>query len=200
MNIKRIGITILIFFMLRFVISCCNCPETKKFFYKYDAIDIISMDNSGDKPIIVRGGKIPKQAYGFRLYFSMSQFTTLKLLDLISFKPLYAQDCWCPPEMEFMAHDTITELKIITLNDFDSTHFANSDISSYFKILTYKYINISDYIKSPEMIYDKVHDKDSADFFLMVSPVNKGEYRFKVDVLMSGGTTLTATINPIILE
>ena len=201
MRIKKIALVLFIGFALRLVVSCCDCPEEAVFKYTFDYIETRHLDNAGKTPAIVDSGTILKEAYGLQIEFSLIQLACNKTLNFSAFNSAYATSCGCPPELQYLAQDTISAIRIKTLNNFDQTHPADSDISGYFKVLDYdNYITIQELIDAPEMIYYEKPDKDLMKVFLMQAPTQTGEYRFQVELLLSNGTTLTSVTTPINLE
>jgi hypothetical protein len=201
MKIGKIGVLLLIAFLVRLSISCCDCPPTTSYKYSFDSVDIFNIDNSGQTPVLVTSGTIPKEAYGMQIECSLKQIAFNKFRVFETFNSVYAYDCFCPPEIEYIAQDTITDLRIMSLNDFDETHPANSNISEYFKVLTHKtYITIQNYIDSPEIIYYEVPDKEIITLYLMQPPTITGEHRFLVEIELSGTVTLISSTTVISLE
>jgi hypothetical protein len=201
MKIRKIGVIILIAFTIRLSLSCCDCPATNTYQYTFDSIKIFHIDNSGQTPAIVDSGIIPKEAYGLQIECSLGQLAFYKCADFASFNTIYAYDCFCPPEIQYVAQDTISEIKIISLNDFDTTHPADSEISEYFKVLTSNtYITIQQYLDYPETIYYEKPDQEVIAIYLMQPPIITGEHQFLVEIDLAGGTMLTSTSTLISLE
>ena len=199
----KFGVIIFIGFSIRLIISCnpCDCPETTTYKYKFDSVKILHIDNSGQTPVVVDTGTIPKEAYGLQLECSLSKLAFHKSSDFTGFNSSYAFECFCPPETQYFAQDTISEIRITSLNAFDNTHPVNSEISDYFKVLTYNtYITIQKYIDYPETIYYGEPYIEIIRIFLMQPPLITGEHRFKVEIELSGGLILTSTSSLINLE
>jgi len=201
MRIKKIVIVLAIGFLLRLVVSCCDCNEGAEFKYTFDCMEAFHIDNAGQTSIVVEGGTILKEAYGIQIEFALLQLACNKPFSFSAFNSAYAFKCECPPEIQYLAQDTISSIQIKAINDFDQTHPANSDISDYFKVLDYdNYITLQEFIDAPETMYETKPVKDSVRIFLMQPPVHIGEHRFQVEVLLSNGTILTAETTPINLE
>jgi hypothetical protein len=201
MKFGKIGVIILIVFTLRLSISCCDCPPTTTYNYNLDKIEIFHIDNSGQTPVIVNSGIIPKEAYGLQIECSLEQLALQKSSVFASFNSIYAYDCFCPPEIQYVAQDTISSIKIISLDEFDSYHPANSDISEYFKVLSSKnYITIRQYLDYPETIFLVMPEQEVISLYLMQPPIITGEHQFLVEIGLESGTTLTATSTLINLE
>lgn len=201
MKIRKIGVILLIAFTVRLSLSCCDCPETNTFKYTFDSIQLFHLDNSGKKPVIVNSGTIPKEAYGMQIEFSLGPMASGSIPDLTLFNSACAYDCFCPPEFEYVAEDTISGMKIISLNDFDDTHPADSDISEYFKVHTgMVYRTFQEYTDHPENIYFDKPSREDIEILLMQPPTFTGQHQFRAEIELSDGTTLVATSTLISLE
>ncbi len=198
---KKPLIILLIIFAIRVLVSCCDCLDSTYLKYTFDSIETVHIDNSGQNPKYINSGTILKEAYGIQIKLSLNQLAFFKPLNFGAFNSTFAFDCECPPEIQYLAQDTISEIKIITLNDFDNNHLANSEISVYFKVYTYSnYITIQEFIDTPENIYYEKPDKKFIDIYLMQAPEITGEHQFKVEIGLSNGSILSSTTSLITLE
>jgi hypothetical protein len=201
MNLTKIGVLILIGFTTRLIVSCCDCPPSTTYKYKFDSIKLSHIDNSGQTPVYVDSGTIPKEAYGLQIELSLSKLALHKFSDFAGFNSTCAFDCFCPPETQYFPQDTLSAIRIISLNDFDNTHPANSEVSEYFKVLTYNtYITIQEYLDYPETIYSGQPFIELIGLYLMQAPLVTGDHRFRVEIVLSDGTTLISTSTLIMLE
>jgi len=201
MRIKKIALVLSIGFALRLIVSCCECQPPVEFKYTFDCIETFHLDNSGQAPAIVDKGVIHKEAYGIQIEYSLLPLACNKPFSFSAFNAAYAYSCRCPPDIQYLAQDTISAIRIKNLNDFDQTHPADSDISDYFKVLDYdKYITFQELIDAYETMYEEKPEKDLIKIFLMQPPTQTGEHRFQVEFLLSNGTILTSVTTPIKLE
>lgn len=201
MRIKKIALVLFAGFTLRLIVSCCDCQLPVEYKYTFDCIETFHLDNAGKVPSIVEKGVIRKEAYGLQIEFSLLQLACNKPFRFSAFNAAYATSCACPPEIQYLAQDTISAIRVKNLNDFDQSHPANSDISDYFKVLDYdKYITFQELIAAPETLYVEKPVKDSIQLFLMQPPTQTGEHRFQVEFLLSNGMILTTVTSPINLE
>jgi hypothetical protein len=201
MKMRKIGTIIILGFCLRVIISCCNCPETITSKYTFNSIETAHIDNSGELPVYIKNGTISKESYGIQIELSLKQIAINHKLDLSGFSSTHAMTCCCPPEFEYFAQDSMIGINITTLNDFDLLHKENSVISEYFKVYIYSdYYTIQDFLEFPAEMYEEQMLKYILELYLMKSPEIIGEHSFKIDILLSNGTTLTATTTAINLE
>ncbi len=198
---RKIGLIIIIGFILRLIVSCCDCPDTKEYRYTFNSIEVFHVNNSGQTPVIVDNGIIPKEAYGLRLECLVAKLAFNESIKFFEISSAYAFDCDCPPEIAYFAKDTISNIRITTLNNFDDSHPAGSDISDFFKVFKNdSFITIQEFIGFPERAYYENPDNEIINFYLLKSPSIIGEFRFKIEILLSDGTNLTSVTSAITLE
>ncbi|KAF0130052.1 MAG: hypothetical protein FD155_1838 [Bacteroidetes bacterium] len=181
--------------LLKVLTSCCECLESSIFRYTFNSIETVHINNAGEKPIFVNDGTISKEAYGLLIRLSLSQIAAGSRLS--GFSSANAMRCDCPPEMQYIAQDSLAGIRIFTLNDFDAAHLSDSDISDFFSV---NYASISDYLENPAKVYYDPVAQDSIIMYLMYAPEFSGEHQFKVEIAISDGSTLSAVSSPIILE
>jgi hypothetical protein len=201
MRIRKAAFIILTVFTSRIIISCCDCPMTTEYQYSFDYISLYNLDNSGKDLIISQTNIIPKKAYAILIDFSLLK-VSLNNFQLEGFPAANAIDCFCPPETRYSPKDTITSITITTIKTFDNQHPAESDISSFFKLLGFdRYIPIQEFLSEPERIYEYTKpENEKIELFLLQPPSVAGEYSFKVEVILSDSRLLSMTTNPVILE
>jgi hypothetical protein len=138
--------------------------------------------NNGDQTVIVSSdNSIPKAAYGIRLNFKIQPYNY----------PLSYDSC-----LHLIAADTIVQIKIYTLYDFDATHPANSDISAYFKVGETEKQNASNGYSythfTPIQAYLTTHADqtwfDQIDFLLMTEPQLNSSHEFKVELVKNNSS------------
>jgi hypothetical protein len=199
MRLRRIGFVISAAFLLRAIVSCCDCPETQENKYTYSGIEVYNLDNSDEYPEVAESGNIPKEAYGIRVVLGLYQIS--KMSPVSFFPEASAYDCFCPPEVLFTAKDTINSILIKTLFGFDSLHPSNSDVSEYFKVLEgQKYITLDEFINLTTQEYYEKPVEYSFDLFLLKAPAFTGKFKFTVEIGFSNSNELQATTKPIYLE
>jgi hypothetical protein len=194
---KKPAFLIFTVFCLRILISCCDCFDSTTLWYRFDSVSTIHIDNAGPDPVYVQEGQILRMAYGIRLKLSIQQFASQNKMHLPGFHNSFATSCECPPEFLYLPQDTITDIRIITLNDFDAAHQAGDDISRYFAVNAY--MTLENYLKRPAETYYEPVPEDYISLYLMQPPAGSGEYNFRAEITLSGGTILSATATPIYL-
>lgn len=86
-----------------------------------------------------------------------------------------------PPSYRF--NDAISEVQIISQDDFDSTHTAGTDITEYFTLPDY----------AAETLYDEYNEEGrigSHAFLLEYLPPNKGVYKFTFKYKFASGRVI----------
>ncbi len=197
-NSKKITLFFAILVLLDFSSSCCR-KYGSALDYTNCQISVENIDNSGEKPIIVQTTDVPKEAYGIRLNLIRS-VGTCQLDNYQSFLFPSAYACKDNSNVtEYRPLEAISAIKIITLNDFDTTHQANNDVTSYFYLLEKDgFISINDYLSGQDFIYyDTSAMNLKLDLLLMTAPTQGTQHQFSIEVYLTDGRILTAE-TPII--
>ena len=192
----------IVFFVLMQSFTCEEpCQIHEPMIYKYIAITTDNFDNNKEYQIVSETNIIYSKAYGIRL----TLYTDIHD-SVLGYKKDYCYD--------FSADDSIRVIKIFTLNDFDSEHPKDSEISEFFRFLDYSevpefasnvnrrsvrtYLPIKDYSEiikqeSKTFIRKKIED----DFLLFKSPQNLQNHQFRIDIEFYKGRILSGT-TPIV--
>lgn len=156
------------------IVSCnyCKCSPSPDREYKYKELLITSMQYSfeGDSTYTVSQSSkdtLANNEYGISIqinYELISQALPTKNFDFVN--SAYACDCVLGNSF---SNDSLNNLRILTLNDFDNEHPAGTDITANFKILNQNY--------SPK--------------YISYEPIDKfaGNYLYAIDY--NGQTTLS---------
>lgn len=108
---------------LAFLIICCtiflfSCRKYGYYHYRMIGLKAYNQDNSGRIPVDTNAAYLPAKAYCIRLEYS--------------YVYAGADDEVSKTESEHVTDNNITDFKIYTLTDFDSTHPALSALNEYF--------------------------------------------------------------------
>ena len=195
---------IILFFLLVPVASalfyaCCPCDvETQHSNYSHKAIFLKNLDNSGEKAIESESLQLNKNAYGIRLYLEREKVVVAraKPINSIFFQSTYATSCECPPEFLYFPSDSIVSIKIFTVNNFDSQHFENSDVTDYFRVGVSS--TIESYVAKMRYTYASGYaygveywEKElKLDLLLMTAPIANNKQQFEIHVALSDGRIL----------
>lgn len=193
MKTKKIIFILLLPLILEIVVSCCECIEPIYQKYTNKALSINNLDNSGREPIVSTSTSIIKTAYGIRIQLLGEKIAGIERPNSIFIQSAFAfTKCNCPPSYQFLPKDSITTIKILSLNDFNSTHSANSEISDYFKVYKYySFSTIQDYIRNTNPVLN--YESDLAikiDLLLMTAPTINNQHKFRVQITLSDGRVL----------
>lgn len=200
-NSKKIGLFFAFLILLDFSSSCCR-KYGNVLDYTNCQIAVENLDNSGADPVVIQTADVPKEAYGIRLNLTRS-VGTCQLDNYQSFLFSSAYACKDNSNVtEYRPLEGISAIKIITLNDFDTTHQANNDVTSYFYLLEKDgFISVYDYLSGQDFIYyDTSAMSLKLDLFLMTTPTQSTQHQFRVEVYLTDGRILTAetpTVNLI---
>jgi hypothetical protein len=167
----------------RYIIPCTsiNTPFT------WDTIFTNNLNNQYESVMLSSNDSVPKKAYGIRLNFKITPYAGTVSSDSCAY---------------LVPSDTIIDIKILTIYDFDAIHLANSDVSDYFEIASpasgnqsyntgYSYISFSsikDYL-AETTDQSQFHQLD---FLLTTSPQLNTKNEFKI-VIEKKHSTLIVT-------
>jgi len=226
MRIRKILIIALLPLILECIISCCDCEEIPYInyndlsSYSHAAMLISNLDNSGPTPLLVENDTVPCCAYAIRvvvdrqekalddqdMYSLAHPSKTKNLLTPIQHQGLmqsaYAFSCHCPEERIFIPADSLLSVHVYCLDDFDSSHPAGSDISSYFRIYRNEYMMVladAHYLSNYELnsLDDEVLEFN---LLLMEAPSSEGPQQFRVEINLSDGRVLEERTDAIVLS
>lgn len=197
---KKILFFLFLPLLTELVLSCCDCPETQTLHYTNKTMLLQHLDNSGSGPVVTTSGRVPKAAYGIRI--DVVREKTAAHRKTLFLPAAYAYSCGCPPPLEILPRDSITAIRVFTLQDFDASHAAGSDVSGYFKSYTpYYFLSITDYLqKSRTVLLDESELSTRVDLLLMTPPALNTLHQFRVRLTLSDGRTLEQETTPIDLS
>lgn len=141
--------------------------------------------------------------YGFTLSIGRSSFPCAIQKKSIAFiNQSYAFSCDCPENYKYMPHDSIKELSIITLNDFNTSKRSGDTINEYFEIhsngVNY---NINNYIQNNyNASIESGEINKQIRFKLTTIPETNSFQKFRVHLTLSNGDTASVSIREIYLN
>lgn len=158
-------------------VLCLSTTCDEDTFNEMTGITVSVIDNSGDKFRMADDGRCPKEAMILQI----------------------------EPEWDATGYNSgkltspIVGLRIITLNDFDDSHKAGSDVSEYFK--TYP----KELCPNENTVYDSLENGTPIDswqtghscFKALLKAPAPGDYAFRVDMELKDGETFTYTTQTI---
>ena len=200
MKWTKVLLVIIIPVFIEILVSCCNCPAIRYSTYMHCSVEISNVDNSGERPILTKSDTIKKDSYGISASIKRSEniCKIYKPQQSIFFQSAYATSCNCPPEFEYSARNRIIAINVVTLEDFDATHPANTDVSEYFMVYNFsKEDSINNYIKNLETTLYFVQEEDPLQFYLLLKtpPTSGSKQQFRVDISLSDESLLSMQTN-----
>jgi hypothetical protein len=196
---KKVTLIFLAAFCSEIIIACCNCPELYINQYKFEYLSAFNLDNSGANSVI-SASPIPRNAYGIKLQLGLRELSMEDCSHFSLFSQANAMCCLCGSDTTITPRDTITSLKITTINKFDDNHPGGSNVTGLFKTLKQgNYVGIDSVITRPD-IYFKRTETEFIELYLFTPPKEVGEYSFKVDLVLSDDTHLSAVTKPVNLK
>lgn len=181
--------------MVELIVACCDCIEPTYFNYTNCSITINNLDNSGAEPIVTQSNTISKDAFGIRVVINRNEnICKVETNKSLFIQSAYATSCDCPPEFQYLPLDSITSVKIITVNDFNSEHLENTEVSEYFFVYRgHEFYKIDEYVDNIETtLYDFENPTLEFDLLLMSPPTIGTEHQFQVTVELSDGRIFNA--------
>ncbi len=180
------------------IVSCCDCEPPEDFTYSNCTLVTQNLNNSGPAPIVTNEENVPKEAFGLKVVINRKENVCMKNTPMLFSTSAYAVFCECFPETNFNGLDSILSLNIFTINDFDSTHLAGSNVSNYFKAYKGSYINLDKYAQLLQEEFYSLNDTiATGDILLLNVPDNEGPHQFRTEIMLSDGRTLES-ISPSI--
>jgi hypothetical protein len=191
MKISKVFFILLFPLIAEMIVSCCDCAEPEHFRYTNSELAVSNLDNSGQFPEESNTPEIIKSAYGIRVRV-LTELACLEKKRSFIIGNAYATSCDCEPGLQFHPKDSVTGIKVFSLNDFDSLHSAGSDISAYFMVYKlYRFSDISDHLdKDDPSFYDDQERLKALDLLLITAPSTGTQHRFAVEVHLSDGRIL----------
>lgn len=191
------GVLILLFPLIaECVISCCyDCYEPEVLGeVSHCDLSVQAFNNAGTQPEFNLGDKnVPKEAFGLQLNFQMAEFSC----EAPTFQPIqfipstYAcsgGNCFYPI---YIRLDSISDISITNLQDFDSNHPANSDVTDlFYGFNSFTYQSVSELIASSDLT-DESFPELRYRLLLMTPPKDSAEISFRVDITLSDGRTFS---------
>jgi len=189
---KKLILLLLLPFLLDLAISCCNCLDTLTHHYTNKTLAVSALDNSGQEPKEITTGSVVKAAYGIRVQLTREKIARLHKPRIVFGQAAYAYSCNCRATDEYLPNDSITAIRIITLQHFNNDHPANSDVSIYFKVyMSSRFYPLDDYLKyMGATFYDETELQSSFNMLLMTPPASGGAHQFRVQFILSDGRIL----------
>jgi len=186
--------------MAELFVACCDCPEPTILNYTNCDLSVTSLDNSGEKPQIALSDTILKSAYGIRVNIERKE-GHCEIADRHPsfFQLANAISCDCPPELQYLPLDSLMAVKVFSVNEFDESHWKNSDVSNFFYVYgSYEFTPIPEFINHlPATLYDWTNTNFEFDILLMTPPEFGSEHQFIIVVELSDSRELEAQTNLI---
>ncbi len=189
MKIKKALLFLFIPFFADMLVACCDCEEPQLFKYTHTGLVLMHLDNHGRLPVITADDPVLKEAYGIRVLLKGEAVAFQQPSFSFFISRSYAFSCRCEATIQYLPKDSITGFRIITMNDFDPQHPAETDISDYFRLLSgYDYSTITDFLHKEAEIFTYDNPRQIVlDAMLVHPPTQKGACRFRVEIDLSDG-------------
>lgn len=131
MKLARILCWLLFPLVVGVVQSCCYCEGEVEYKFEVSSTDVYNLDNSGIEPKITDADTISKAAYGIELKLTTAKITKADVHPFSFINSASAMKCVCY-SFSGTSKDSVLSIKIFTVNDFDTSHKAGSDVTAIF--------------------------------------------------------------------
>ncbi len=201
MKTKRIIALMLLPLLLDvLIVSCCDCAPPENFSYTNCTVETQNLNNAGPKAEVTNADNVPKEAFGLRLTINRRKNVCMNSAPPMFSSSAYAFDCDCD-RINFNSLDSIKLLEVYTINDFDSTHLAGTNVTDYFKAYRSQYIGLTRYAEIlQEEFYSLSDTTATVDLLLLNTPTNEGPHQFRTEIKLSDGRVLESISSSILLK
>lgn len=189
MKLKKVFLLLLLLVIAETWMACCDCEAPKYYNYTHTGMVLLNLDNRGQNPVIASDYPIPKEAYGIRIILTTEATARQKPAFSFFIQSAYAFSCKCEAGTQYLPRDSVVNLRIFTLNDFDAEYPAGSEISDYFRILSSDhYTTVPGYLSQSGATFTYNEPREVLlNTMLLQPPVQKGNYRFRIEIELSDG-------------
>lgn len=167
---------------LAFLFICCySCRHRGDFLYETTSMYVGNADASGEKIVDDGIESLPASAYSIKLV-------------LHNVVTEYAGPNKNDDESGYLRKYPLTEFKIYSLQNYNQTHPANSDVSEYFDIGSNKLYgpNIR---PNPEKVFEEKYY-----YKMTTAPDSTGNYSFKIRIQFEDESSFIDTANVKLLN
>ena len=137
--LKHSALLALVYYSIVLVNACCSCPQPKSYFFKIDDIRVSHIEFTFQRDTEFTYIQINKDSFQLSMYGLEIQFNTKQTVQINPLKNFLmnsALACKCSEE-DFISRDTLKNIHIYTLQNFNSSHPTGSDLSEYFNYFEY---------------------------------------------------------------
>lgn len=201
MSIKKFIIVNLGMFALAVLLTSVTCNGDPIYNdITISGLEVSLYDNSGEWAVVADTDTIPAVAFVIKADLH-ADFAALEEPAKPTFS-LFPEAMAFSPAEYFESIETVSEIRIITMTDYDNDHPVNTDVSEYFLIgrqgYPHLYMSAAEFLKGGEG-YTMTHYNDHIWFYLQTQPDNAGEYQFITEFELSDGRVLSDTCDLIYL-
>ncbi|MDH7463045.1 DUF5034 domain-containing protein [Chitinophagaceae bacterium 26-R-25] len=193
MKLTRIFCWLLLLMIAGTIEACCNCPEGLRYLFAIDKIKLQILDNSGPNPVVASADTLCKKCYGVLLELETVKVGQHKTRQPLFMESAYAGVCECLSS-GFIgdSKDTIQSIQVFTALDFDSTHKAGADVTSYFFVDGTKPLPANGIFNQP--IYTNTEEPKPIDYnFILMHESAYSQCQFRIVVTVASGKQFEQT-------
>lgn len=195
---KKTLIVLGMFYLVRILASCDPCRNYSAYYYHFDELTVSNLDNSGKTAELSQATEINKNAFGINIKISTKPASSW-------FRPNFFNNtafAWECDDGDY-SEDVVEDIKIFTLNDFNSGFPAGSDVSRLFRVQLHSVFRQLDqhlsYINSISRVLNENKSLEIQSL-LLTSPDYEGPHQFEIEVHFQDDSILTAITTPVLLK
>jgi hypothetical protein len=166
------------------------------------SLELDDLENTGAAAQLNFDDSVAGEAYGIRFRIIRQEYScrieSPGLHFISSAQAIYPYQSY---DYRYISQEEITDIKIESINQFDSDHPAGADVTDLFRALSeqeFKYFTVDDYRDRLAIETFGYENRDiDFDIFLMEPSASDGQQQFKVTIELSDGRTLEAMTEPI---
>lgn len=202
--LRNTALIAVFYFIIVLVNACCNCRDYQKpWYFTIEAINTLNTEFQIEGDTSIRmlpfsSDSIKKQKFGILIYLEAKRIAAIQNTNPLNFTSAYA--CKCDIDNQILI-DSITEIHVKTLFDFDADHLSGTNVDAYFNHLqtTYDSTKIHiEYLPLNKILYDK-RPQQSINLYLLKNPTLNQNVQFELLLKTAKGKTYYDTTASVIL-
>jgi hypothetical protein len=204
--LKKSILILLMANLIRIIPGCCECDDSSMPF-NFNKMDIINLDNSGDRAITTSSNTMLPEAVAFEiaLFDSLGYYYAYEpSLNMGGIG--YAQAMSCDCSFPLKANQYLTNIRIISLYALNAEINAGSDVSGLFVAQPTNNSSSGSLYSSLESTCNQTNGKtyydsgmESFGLYLTI-PVENSQARFVISVIFSDNSMMSDTTRLITIQ
>jgi hypothetical protein len=137
--IRNSALIAVIYYIIVLVNACCSCPEPTNHFFRIENfitshIEFTFQGDTDFSYVQINNDSFEISEYGLQIQFDTKETVQLKSQKCFLMNSAFACKC---VEKDYITRDTLQNIRINTLQSFNSSHPIGADVSEYFSYFEY---------------------------------------------------------------